>query len=135
MSLRSYSIAAVAVASALAAGCADGQIAIGSTTPSLTTAAVPERPDPVCAALAAQIDSLRKDAAAVKVEKASQSKTKVALTAAETAKVDQLNKANTEFQARCSTVKPGTVAAAPPAGAGGPAAQVASAPTPPKVPN
>jgi hypothetical protein len=113
MSLRTVSIASAALVAALVSGCADNQTLLGGTS-NLTTAAVtPPAPkaDPVCAGLASQIDGLRKDAAAVKVEQASQKKAKVALTAAETAKVDQLNKANTEFQAKCSTFKPQTIAA------------------------
>ena len=124
MSLRYLTIASLLAVSATVAGCADTQSLFGGPT-SLTTSAVapPAAPkaDPACAGLAAQIETLRKDAAAAKVETASQKKAKVSLTAAETAKVDQLQKANVEFQAKCSTYKPGNVAVAPasaPAGAG-----------------
>jgi len=62
------------------------------------------RVDPACVTLTSQIDALRKEGVAEKVEKASQKKHK--LTNAELAKVDQLNKANAEFQSKCSTLSP-----------------------------
>lgn len=117
MSFRSTAIAALAVSAALLTGCADNQSLLGNSS-NLTTSAVtppPPKADPVCAALASQIDALRKEGIADKVEKATQKKTKVSLTAAETAKADQLNKANFDFQSKCSTYKATPVASAAPA--------------------
>jgi hypothetical protein len=81
------------------AGCADGQM---FSTANLTTASVPETPkvDPACVSLSAQIDQLRREGVADKIEKAAMKKYK--LTAADTLKVDQLTKANADFQAKCS---------------------------------
>ncbi len=89
-------LAAVAL---LAAGCS-------SLGDSLTTASIPEPPkvDPACVTLTAQIDALRKDGIQEKIEKAAAKKYK--MTALDLAKADQLNKANADFQARCSTLAP-----------------------------
>lgn len=110
------------------AGCATDNM-FGGTGSSLTTASVPETPkvDPACVSLSAQIDNLRKEGITAKIEKAAQKKAK--LTPADAAKADQLNKANADFQARCSTISPRQAAApapsAPAAAVG--AASVASA--------
>ncbi len=82
-------------------GCAnDGMM--GSS--SLTTASVQEQPrvDPACTALSAQIDALKKEGIADKIEKAAAKKYK--MTAADLTRADQLNKTNAEFQGKCSTV-------------------------------
>lgn len=91
--------APLAAIAALAAGCA-------SISDSLTTASIPEQPkvDPACVTLTAQIDALRKDGVQEKIEKAAAKKYK--MTALDLAKADQLNKANADFQARCSTLAP-----------------------------
>lgn len=83
------------------AGCADGNLIGGNM---MTTSAVPTTPavDPVCVQLSSQIDTLRKDGIAEKIEKAAAKKHK--MTSAELAKASELNKANAEFQAKCSTV-------------------------------
>lgn len=74
----------------------------------LNTASIPEpqapRVDPACVTLTAQIDSLRKDGVQDKIEKAAAKKYK--MTPLDLAKADQLNKANADFQARCSTLQP-----------------------------
>lgn len=89
------------------AGCANDQL---FSSANLTTASVPETPrvDPACSMLTAQIDGLRREGVADKIEKAAQKKYK--LTVADTAKADQLTKANAEFQAKCSAM-PRTAAA------------------------
>ena len=118
MSFRTLAVAGLAVAAVTVSGCADNQSLLGNTSSNLTTAAVtPAAPkvDPACSGLASQIDALRREGIADKVDKATQKKTKVALTASETAKVDQLNKANFEFQSKCSNFKPAVTAAAAPA--------------------
>jgi len=115
MSFRSIAIASLATLPILVSGCADNQSLLGNSSSNLTTAAVPATPkiDPACSGLASQIDALRKDGIADKMDKATQKKTKVSLTATETAKADQLNKANFEFQAKCSNFKPSVATAAP----------------------
>lgn len=117
MLARSFIFASAAAGAALLAGCADTSNIFGSSSSSnLTTSSVspPAAPkvDPVCISLASQIDSLRKDGIADKVEKAAQKKYK--LTTAELAKADQLNKINTDFQSKCSSYKPATAAVAAP---------------------
>jgi uncharacterized protein YccT (UPF0319 family) len=63
--------------------------------------------DPACASLSARIDALRKEGAAERIEKASVGKTaNVSVKRASLAQVAELDKANAEFQARCSTLGP-----------------------------
>lgn len=89
------------IGSIAVAGCADGDIIGGNA---LTTSALPAKPaaDPACVQLSTQIESLRKDGIADKIEKAAAKKHK--MTTAELGKASELNKANAEFQAKCSTV-------------------------------
>jgi predicted small secreted protein len=112
MLVRSLIISSLAAGSALLAGCADTSSMFGNganlTTSSVAPTAAPKA-DPVCASLTSQIDSLRKDGVADKIEKASLKKYK--MTTAELVKADQLNKANADFQTKCSTYKPTTAAA------------------------
>lgn len=91
------------------AGCATENLFGGGNN--LTTASVAEAPkvDPACVSLSAQIDQLRKDGVAAKVEKAAAKKYK--LTPADAVKADQLNKANADFQAKCSTIAQRSAAA------------------------
>lgn len=115
--------AAVLAGALLVAGCAENSTVFGGSN--LTTASVtaPEAPkaDPACVTLASQIDTLKKEGIADKVAQASIKKYK--MTTADLAKADQLNRVNTEFQTKCSTVKPAQTAAAVPA----PAAAAATA--------
>lgn len=101
------------------AGCSGNGLFAGSH---FATASVPEttRVDPTCVMLTSQIETLRKEGIADKVEKAAAKKYK--MVAADLAKADQLNKANAEFQSKCSTITPKAAAtsaslapAAPPA--------------------
>ena len=90
----------------LAAGC--------SNTGSLSTAAItPDKPiaaakvDPACSTLASQIDALRQDGAADRLEKAAAGKaTKVSVKRDTLTKQVELNKANAEFQAKCAPAIP-----------------------------
>jgi hypothetical protein len=94
----------------LAACSSDGSL-LGT---SLTTASITPAPaakaqataaklDPLCISLVARIDALRKDGITGRVEKASVGKTKtVAVKRASLAQIAELDKANAEFQARCS---------------------------------
>jgi hypothetical protein len=90
------------------AGCADGSNNIFTTgalgSSQQTTAAPEPKVDPMCVTLVSRIDGLRKEGIGDKVEKAAAKKYK--MTQADLAKADQLNKANSEFQMRCSTVTP-----------------------------
>lgn len=115
MLVRSTMIFALATGTALLAGCADNNSLFGNSS-NLTTASVAPvaaatpKTDPACAALASQIDGLRKEGIADKIEKAAQKKYK--LTTAELAKADQLNKTNADFQGKCSNYKPVMASAA-----------------------
>lgn len=86
-----------------------GLLSFGDSTPAAAqTAALPERPksDPACQTLAARIAELKQDGAVDRVEKAAQGKgDTVSVKRASLAKVGELNKANAEFQARCSSVR------------------------------
>jgi len=94
------------------AGCAADGSLIGADA--ITTASVPQQAraqapkvDPVCVALAAQIDGLRKEGTVGRVEQAASGKTKtVSIKRASLAKIAEFNAANAEFQAKCSTISP-----------------------------
>lgn len=103
--------ALIVAGAALLAGCADNSTAFGGSN--MTTASIVEapKPDPACNTLASQIDGLKKEGIADKVAQASIKKYK--MTTADLTKADQLNRTNTEFQSKCSTVKPAQTAAAP----------------------
>lgn len=90
--------AAMIVIAALAAGCSN----MGDSFQ--TTSALPEGPkvDPACQQLAASIDGLKREGVSEKVEKAAARKYK--MTSADLAKAAQLNRANDDFQSRCSTM-------------------------------
>jgi hypothetical protein len=85
------------------AGCANDGL-LGSSN--FSTGSVPETPkvDPACVMLTAQIDTLRKEGIADKVERAAAKRYKMMV--ADLVKADQLNKANAEFQLKCSTITP-----------------------------
>jgi hypothetical protein len=108
--------AALAVSGGLCACSSDGSGLLGS---SLTTSSVATNPaataqvapvpkvDPACASLSARIDALRKEGVTERVEKASVGKgTNVSVKRASLAQMAELDKANSEFQARCSTLGP-----------------------------
>ncbi|HEX4891731.1 MAG TPA: hypothetical protein VFV47_00480 [Hyphomicrobiaceae bacterium] len=100
---------------ALMLGACSSDGILGSAAPT-TTAALPEKPavDPACASLAARIDDLRKEGSADRVAQAAVGKGEtVKVKRASLAKVDELNKANSEFQAKCSNYRPTTAGLAP----------------------
>ncbi len=120
MLVRSLMISSLAAGSALLAGCADTASMFGNSANLTTSSVAPTaaaKADPVCSSLTSQIDGLRKEGVADKIEKASLKKYK--MTTAELVKADQLNKANADFQNKCSTYKPTTAAVTAPAAAVG----------------
>jgi hypothetical protein len=133
--IKRASSQALVLAGVLLAGCAmegsDGLFTTGSLT-GTTQAAADQKADPACVTLASRIESLRKDGIADKIEKAAAKRYK--MTQSDLGKADQLTKASTEFQARCSTVTPRpTTAEAPaaePAAAPKKAAKASSTKTP-----
>jgi hypothetical protein len=71
--------------------------------------------DPACVTLLSQIETLRKEGVSERVQKASVGRTKtVSVKRATLAKVVELDKANAEYQAKCSTLSPRQTAAANP---------------------
>jgi hypothetical protein len=109
---------ALAFAGVALAGCA-GEGGESIFTGSLATAEQPPpraeaKIDPVCVTLVARIDTLRREGIPDKIEKAAVKRYK--MTQADLGKLDQLTKANADFQMRCSTVAPTTAqpGAAPP---------------------
>jgi hypothetical protein len=113
--IHATSLAVTASLALLLGGCAnDGSSTFGSNVfgANTTTASIPEKPrtDPACFSLTSQIDTLKKEGIAEKIEKAAAKKYK--MTAADLTKAAQLNRSNAEFQAKCSTL---TTAMATPA--------------------
>ncbi|MGI9404718.1 MAG: hypothetical protein ACR2OF_09470 [Hyphomicrobium sp.] len=122
-----FRVAFLAVA-VLVTGCAqDGTF----TTGSLNAA-----PDPACVTLASQIKKLEGQGVPEKVAKAAKKKYK--MNSADLAKVAELNKANADFQAKCSNMPPNPNVAAAPANAdkktGATAKPKVAAKTPPPIP-
>ena len=134
-----------AVAGLGLAGCSDsGILSNPLTTQSINTAqAVPAAGavDPSCHALAQRIQALRQDGLTERLEKASVGKSStVSVKRASLGQAAELDKANAEFQAKCSA--PGVrvpqlaaqqAAPAAPAAPTAAGAQVVSATTPPPV--
>jgi hypothetical protein len=113
-----------------------------ASTNAQAVAAATTKTDPACYTLAQRIDMLRKDGITDRLEKASVGKsTSVQVKRASLAQAAELDKANAEFQARCSTLpRPvQTTAAIPAAQVAGAApavansAQVVSATAPPVI--
>jgi hypothetical protein len=112
MHKRFPTLCTLLVGASLFAGCSSDSGMLGSslTTSSLNSAnTVAQAPapkiDPACIALTARIDALRRDGVSERVEKASVGKsTTVAIKRASLAQMTELDKANAEFQARCSTL-------------------------------
>lgn len=81
-----------------------------------TTASLPAKPavDPACASLASRIEALRKEGVVERVEAASKGKgATVSVKRASLGQIAELEKANADFQARCSTL-PRAAATVPP---------------------
>ena len=121
-----FCIASLATA-VLVSGCAqDGTMMTGSLNAA---------PDPACVTLAAQIKTLADQGVPEKVAKAAKKKYK--LNSSDLAKVAELNKANDDFQAKCSNMPPKPSVAAVPTNADKKAAAAAKqklAATKPPVP-
>lgn len=104
---RIMAIAASLAAAVLVAGCSsDGAITTSTVAPTAAAFSAP-KVDPACVTLAAQIDTLRKEGKTDRLEKAATGKTTtVPVKRTALAKQAELNKANADFQAKCSTVTP-----------------------------
>jgi hypothetical protein len=111
---KSSSMVAMLMSAAVLGGCSGGVSDMfgGGSAGLATTASIPEvaKADPACATLVSQIDGLKKEGVADKVAQAAAKKYK--MNTADLSKADQLNKANGEFQAKCSVgPKPSQTAA------------------------
>jgi hypothetical protein len=127
MTARSTAIYAAAFACMLA-GCAqDGNLSTGLNTGSVDpqkTASASKSSEALCLTLASQIEALNTEGTSDKVSKAAAKKYK--LKATDLTKADELNRANTEFQSKCSSYPPRVATTAP-------IEPVSTTATPPKV--
>jgi|LNFM01.1.fsa_nt_gb hypothetical protein len=95
-------------------------------SPNQPTASIAAKPavDPACTALAARIDGLRKDGVVQRAEAASKGKgATVNVKRASLSQLTELEKANAEFQAKCSTVPRSAALPAPAAVGAAPVAE------------
>jgi hypothetical protein len=115
--MQRSSLLLAALGSAALAGCSSGgsilpsslttQSINGTASTNAQVAAVAPKADPACYSLAQRIEMLRKDGITERIEKASVGKsTSVSVKRASLAQAAELDKANAEFQARCSTLGP-----------------------------
>lgn len=101
----------VVAATVLMCGCANGGLDLSTASISQQQTAA-AKPDPVCTSLASQINQLKADGTIDKLEKAAEGKTtKVSIKRTALQKQAELNKANSQYQARCGTA-PATQTAA-----------------------
>ena len=109
--MKAHSAHAIAIVllSVMAAGCAqNGTLLTGdlntSSIDQQAAAQATPKANPLCLTLASQIEALNKDGIPEKVAKAAAKKYRLKNT--DLAKADELNKANTEFQTKCSDYPP-----------------------------
>ena len=132
MTARSLRILPVALAmAAMLAGCASDSTGLFGGS-SLTTSSVDEKAkvDPACVALQAKIDSLRQDGVSDRAAQAAATgkSSTVSVKRASLTQLADLDRANAEFQSKCSTLGPRpmpTTAAAPAPAAPAPVAKAA----------
>ncbi len=131
-----FPIAIIAL-SMMVAGCAqDGTLFSGNLNTSSidqTAAAQTPKSNPLCLTLASQIEALNKDGVGEKVSKAAVKKYK--MKTGDLAKADELNKANSEFQAKCSEYPPNPTVATLPAPEPTPVATKVASKAKPPVPS
>lgn len=122
MHKSSATLVSVALGVTLLAGCSSDGGLLGSslttqsigTNPSGTAVAAAPKVDPACYSLQQKIDTLRKDGLTERLEKAASGgkSTNVSVKRTSLAQAAELDKANAEFQAKCSTFGPRPVQAA-----------------------
>lgn len=102
-SRNSTSFVAAVLASTLGAGCANNStLSTAGIAPEKVASQQAAKVDPACVSLASQIETLRKDGAAERLEKAATGKgASVQVKRATLAKQSELNKANADFQMKC----------------------------------
>lgn len=108
MTARSTAIYAAALACMLAGCSQDGTLSTSLNTGSVNPQATAQSKstDALCLTLASQIEALNTEGVSDKVSKAANKKYKLKPT--DLTKADELNKANTEFQTKCSSYPPRT---------------------------
>lgn len=139
MTLRfKTSIAAAVLAGALGAGCAnDGNLSTAGISPEKAAMQQAAKVDPACVSLTSQIDTLRKEGAVDRLEKAAEGKgASVKVKRATLVKQAELNKANADFQMKCGPKIPAAQSAqtAPAAPASAPTSATANAAAAPVAP-
>jgi hypothetical protein len=128
----------VLIGSMTLAACSGGSDLFGSSSAGdVTTSSVGQaqqaqqaqgqKVDPACGSLAADIDGLRRDGIAEKVDRAAAKKYR--MTQKDLTKASQLNKLNADYQERCSTLPRTAAVATAPASASPATAAVAKAAT------
>ncbi len=140
MHKSSATLVSVALGVTLLAGCSSDGGLLGTslttqsinTNPSATTVAAAPKVDPACYSLQQKIDTLRKDGLTERLEKAASGgkSANVSVKRASLAQAAELDKANAEFQAKCSAFGPRPVQAAAQVTPVANSAQVVSATTP-----
>jgi hypothetical protein len=127
-------LASVALVGLLGGCASDGSAPFGGlTTSSIEQPQTAARVDPACVALNSKIDALRRDGVASRAaEAAAKGKsTTVPVKRASLAQLAELDSANAEFQAQCSTLGPraatAPIPAPPPATVAAPTAKTAKA--------
>lgn len=122
MKLKTVIAASAVVLSASLAGCAsDGSLALSTGSIGENANTAESKINPVCVTLMARIDQLRKEGTPERLAKVAAGKTKTANVKREAlARMTELDKANAEFQQKCSTLAapaPAKPAASPKAAA------------------
>lgn len=121
MLIRAFTGAALLAAAGVMGGCAgDGNFLANSlTTSSIEPGAKTQSNiDPQCVALMSKIDALRKEGTPGRIEKVSTGKSSTTVVKREALqRMTELDKTNTEFQMRCSTLSPSQQSAYAPANA------------------
>lgn len=110
MWIKAFAGAALIASAVLSGGCANDGSLLGDslTTASIEPAAKKQASvDPQCVALMSKIDALRKEGTPERIEKVSSGKSATAVVKREALqRMTELDKANAEFQASCSTLTP-----------------------------
>ncbi len=111
MRIQAIAGALLLAAAGLSGGCASDTNFLGD---SLTTASIASeekaktsKVDPQCVALMSKIDALRREGTPERIEKVASGKTKTAVVKREALqRISELDRANAEFQMRCSKLTP-----------------------------
>ena len=127
MQMRAFTAAAIMAVAGLAGGCA-GDAGLLTTSSIEPAASKQPKVDPYCVALMSKIDALRKEGTPGRIEKVAAGKSATAVVKRSALqRITELDKANAQFQSRCSTLTPGQRSAAQTTAKPGEAAKAAAA--------